>query len=69
MSCTAPIGLEQLVAYWSNDLDAEAQASVEEHLFACDTCFANAQRLDESEGIISVAARGIPRGLRNTLGT
>ena len=47
MSCTAPLGLEQLVAYWSNDLDAEAQASVEEHLFACDTCFANAQRLEK----------------------
>ena len=47
MSCNAPIGFEQLVAYWSNDLDAETQASVEEHLFACDTCFANAQRLEK----------------------
>jgi hypothetical protein len=47
VSCNAPIGFEQLVAYWSNDLDAETQASVEEHLFACDTCFANAQRLEK----------------------
>ena len=45
MSCTAPIGLEQLIAYWSSDLDAGAEAAVEEHLFACDTCFANAERV------------------------
>jgi hypothetical protein len=45
VSCTAPMGLEQLVAYWSKDLDAGAEAAVEEHLFACDTCFANAERV------------------------
>jgi hypothetical protein len=42
MSCLTN---EQLVAYWANDLDAAERDAVEEHLFACDSCLASAERV------------------------
>jgi hypothetical protein len=45
MSCQAPLTNEQLVAYWSSDLDAAAHDAIEDHLFACDACFTNAERV------------------------
>jgi hypothetical protein len=44
MSC--PIPFETLVALWAG----EADDSVEEHLFECDTCAANAAQLDSLLG-------------------
>ncbi len=45
MTCSNPLSNEQLVAYWANDLDAAAHDAVEDHLFACDLCFASAERV------------------------
>jgi hypothetical protein len=45
VSCRAPLSNEQLVAYWANDLEPAAHDAVEEHLFACDGCLANAERV------------------------
>ena len=45
MSCGAPIDDARLVAYWANDLPPDEQATVEEHLFACDGCFQAAERI------------------------
>ena len=45
MSCSSPLTNEQLVAYWANDLDPAALDAIEDHLFACDSCFANAERV------------------------
>jgi hypothetical protein len=54
VSCKSPLTNEQLVAYWANDLDAEAAAAIEDHLFACDSCFASAERVAQ----IAQAFRG-----------
>lgn len=45
MSCRSPVTNEQLVAYWANDLDAATHDAIEDHLFACDACFASAERV------------------------
>jgi hypothetical protein len=52
VSC--PLSNEQLVAYWANDLDAASHDAIEDHLFACDECFAAAQRV----GALVQAFRG-----------
>jgi len=56
VSCTTPITDEQLVAYWANDLDEAAATQVEEHIFTCDECFANATRVEQ----VANAFRGLP---------
>lgn len=45
MSCAVPIESARLVAYWANDLAADELEAIEDHLFACETCFASAQRI------------------------
>ena len=45
MACALPLTHEQLVAYWANDLDDAQAEAIEAHLFACDTCFAAAERV------------------------
>jgi hypothetical protein len=45
MSCSSPLSNEQLVAYWANDLEPAALEAIEDHLFACDACFASAERV------------------------
>ncbi len=45
MTCDTPIPYERLVALWSGDLDADAAAAVDDHLFACDACAATSERL------------------------
>ncbi|HEX5063298.1 MAG TPA: zf-HC2 domain-containing protein [Kofleriaceae bacterium] len=56
MSCATPLTDEQLVAYWADDLDEAALAQVEEHLFACDECLANATHVQQ----VAQAFRGLP---------
>jgi hypothetical protein len=51
MSCLTN---EQLVAYWANDLDADAHDAVEQHVFGCDSCLASAERVT----LIAQAIRG-----------
>ena len=36
--CSSPIADETLLEYWMASLDEDAEAAVEEHLFACDAC-------------------------------
>jgi hypothetical protein len=36
--CAAPIEFEALIAYWLGELRETAEASIEEHLFACAHC-------------------------------
>lgn len=38
--CDAPIALDELVAYWTGELDAAAQDRVDEHLLGCGRCSA-----------------------------
>ena len=45
VTCRAPSDDARLVAYWANDLSPDEQATVEEHLFACDGCFTAAERI------------------------
>ena len=46
-SCTSPIEDAHLVAYWANDLPPDELADIEEHLFACTTCCAAAERIGQ----------------------
>ena len=57
MSCATPISDEQLVAYWANDLEAGEAAGVEDHVFACDSCFASATRIQR---IVQVFRGALP---------
>ena len=45
MSCSAPIAWSQLVDYWAADLPADDEARIEEHLFGCAACSAEAARV------------------------
>jgi anti-sigma factor RsiW len=45
MSCARPVPWEDLVAYWAGDLDAPAEASLEEHLMGCASCTAESARV------------------------
>lgn len=47
MSCTTPLTDEQLVAYWADDIDADALAQIEDHIFACEECLARATSLQQ----------------------
>src|SRR4029453_8735554 len=38
MSCPNPVAWATLVDYWAGELDAEAAAALEEHLFGCADC-------------------------------
>jgi hypothetical protein len=69
MTCRSPLTNEQLVAYWANDLDAATLDAVEEHLFACDSCFASAERVAQlaqafRSGIPPVISRSALDALR-----
>lgn len=45
MSCASPIAAERLVAYLANDCDAGEVAAIEEHIFACDECARESERI------------------------
>ena len=44
-ACERPAAWEDLVAYFAGDLDAAGGAALEEHLFACRACAAQAARV------------------------
>jgi hypothetical protein len=45
MTCATPISSERLVAYWADDLDVAEIAAIDEHVFACDACARESERL------------------------
>ena len=45
MTCAKPIELEALVAWWLGELAPDAEAPIEEHLFACAHCTARLEEL------------------------
>jgi hypothetical protein len=44
-TCATPLSDEQLIAYWAGDLDDDASATVEDHLFSCLACTAACERI------------------------
>ena len=44
-TCATPIASEELVAYWADELDAEAVERLDEHLMGCATCSAESARV------------------------
>lgn len=56
--CAQPIDFETLIAYWLGELDAAAEAPLEEHFFACAHC---TRRL---EGLAALAS-GIRAAVRD----
>ena len=45
LTCAEPIALEALVAWWLGELAPDAEAPIEEHLFACAHCTARLEEL------------------------
>jgi anti-sigma factor RsiW len=45
MSCANPVSWPDLVDYWAGDLDDDASAALEEHLFGCADCTTAAARV------------------------
>ena len=56
--CAQPIELERLVAYWLGELDEQAEAPLEEHVFGCAFC---ARRLEE----LAAYAAGVRAAVRS----
>src|SRR5688572_27732837 len=57
-SCANPIAFQTLVAYWLGELQAPAEATVEEHLFGCTDC---TRRLDQ----LAALAFGVRAAVRH----
>lgn len=45
MTCDQPIGTERLVAYWANELAPADVDAIDEHVFGCDACAREAERV------------------------
>jgi len=43
--CATPVAWDDLVAYWADELDAEAVDRVDEHVMGCATCSAESARV------------------------
>jgi predicted anti-sigma-YlaC factor YlaD len=43
-TCTQPVELDTLIAWWTGELASEQATRVEEHLFTCDACAAATER-------------------------
>jgi hypothetical protein len=43
--CAEPIAWQRLVDYWAGDLDSTESDRVEEHLFACEACTTESERV------------------------
>lgn len=56
-ACASPLPVGQLVDYWTNELDAAALATVEEHLFGCASCTAAMERLQR---VLGAFRTGLP---------
>jgi hypothetical protein len=57
-SCASPIEFETLVAYWLGELQAPAEATVEDHIFGCADC---TRRLED----LTALAFGVRAAVRN----
>ncbi len=44
-ACAKPVSWEQLVDYWAGDLDPATVESVDEHLFGCELCSRESERV------------------------
>lgn len=55
--CTTPLSFEQLVDYFTIELDAAASEAIEEHVFACGRC---AAELDRVERIVAAFRGQLP---------
>ena len=44
-ACASPIGAERLVAYWANDCAPGEVTAIEDHVFACDECARESERV------------------------
>jgi hypothetical protein len=51
VTCASPLAFEQLVDYWTNELDARAIDAIEEHVFGCASCAAEMERV---HGLVAV---------------
>ena len=57
--CGKPLGTQQLLAYWLDELDERASGAIEEHLFVCATCSTSLERvIAVAEGIRTLLAKG-----------
>ncbi len=43
--CQTPIGAERLIAYWADELTAAETDAIDEHVFACDACTQESERI------------------------
>jgi hypothetical protein len=59
VTCANPIGYETLVAYWLNEVPAQDEAALEEHLLACAHCSARLEQLAAlAAGVRAAAENG-----------
>jgi hypothetical protein len=54
-NCTAPIEFSELTGYWLDQLDAAAEARIEEHLFNCQECGAKLDQIIALAGAVRAA--------------
>jgi hypothetical protein len=58
--CESPLSLDELVAYRSGELDANADAAVEAHFFACATCGGQLEWLQRlGDAVVAAMQRGL----------
>ena len=58
-SCGEPLGTQQLLAYWLDELDEFESGAIEQHLFACAVCSTSLERvIAVAEGIRELLAKG-----------
>jgi hypothetical protein len=55
--CGSPLSFETLVAHFANDLADDEAARVDEHLFACDAC---AEQADRLAGLVGALHEAVP---------
>jgi hypothetical protein len=59
VTCANPIAFETLVAYWLGEMPQAAEATLEEHLFACAPCSGRLEQLAAlSEGVRAAVEGG-----------
>jgi hypothetical protein len=61
-ACATPIGFEQLVDYWTSELDAAAVDAIEDHVFGCARCAAELERV---HGLVAVFRDHLPPVISN----
>jgi anti-sigma factor RsiW len=61
-TCATPIAFEQLVDYWTSELDAAAIDAIEDHVFACARCAAEMERV---HGLVGVFREHLPPLISN----